>query len=250
MRSRVFDTLVLWLLGSSLSVVWAVHRPCNVIMLCVFSWGQSSSEGLSVPVFSSASSRRLHLPLHRPASGRGLCKSKCLMPFVIMSDESRFFSSALSRRVASSVRFRSWRRVLLPENAKSSLEGDLQKRGNLHDTLIHIQRNISACQTDCHRVCRVRYPELAAVCKDTRTLLLYPGAAADNLEDLASDFATVAHNVILIDGTWSQAKDMFLRNSLFRLPKQVRPTHPSGPVTTSCCCFFHSIRCGNFCSSM
>ncbi|KAI7789853.1 putative DTW domain-containing protein 2-like [Triplophysa rosa] len=67
-----------------------------------------------------------------------------------------------------------------------------------------------------------RHPELAAVCKDAHTLLLYPGAAAANLEDLASDFATTAHNVILIDGTWSQAKDMFLRNSLFRLPKQVQ----------------------------
>ncbi|XP_056587405.1 tRNA-uridine aminocarboxypropyltransferase 2 [Triplophysa dalaica] len=67
-----------------------------------------------------------------------------------------------------------------------------------------------------------RHPELAAVCKDAHTLLLYPGAAAADLEDLASDFATTYHNVILIDGTWSQAKDMFLRNSLFRLPKQVQ----------------------------
>ncbi|KAA0719642.1 DTW domain-containing protein 2 [Triplophysa tibetana] len=67
-----------------------------------------------------------------------------------------------------------------------------------------------------------RHPELAAVCKDAHTLLLYPGADAADLEDLASDFTTTAHNVILIDGTWSQAKDMFLRNSLFRLPKQVQ----------------------------
>lgn len=67
-----------------------------------------------------------------------------------------------------------------------------------------------------------RYPELAAVCKDAHTLLLYPGASAENLEDLASDCTLTAHNVILIDGTWSQAKDMFLRNSLFRLPKQVQ----------------------------
>ena len=29
------------------------------------------------------------------------------------------------------------------------------------------------------------------------------------------------YNVIIIDGTWSQAKDMFLRNTLLHLPKQV-----------------------------
>lgn len=60
------------------------------------------------------------------------------------------------------------------------------------------------------------------MCKDARTLLLYPGAGAENLEDLSADFgAATAHNVILIDGTWSQAKDMFLRNALLRLPRQV-----------------------------
>lgn len=69
----------------------------------------------------------------------------------------------------------------------------------------------------------VRYPELAAVCKDAHTLLLYPGAGAENLEDLSTDFSTTAHSVILIDGTWSQAKDMFLRNALLQLPRQVRP---------------------------
>ncbi|KAK9954838.1 hypothetical protein ABG768_014758 [Culter alburnus] len=67
-----------------------------------------------------------------------------------------------------------------------------------------------------------RYPELAAVCRDPRSLLLYPGATADNLEDLSTDFTATPHNVILIDGTWSQAKDMFLRNALLRLPRQVQ----------------------------
>ncbi|XP_051981200.1 tRNA-uridine aminocarboxypropyltransferase 2-like [Xyrauchen texanus] len=67
-----------------------------------------------------------------------------------------------------------------------------------------------------------RHPELAAVCKDTHTLLLYPGASAENLEDVTSDFSSTPHNVVLIDGTWSQAKDMFLRNGLFRLPRQVQ----------------------------
>lgn len=52
--------------------------------------------------------------------------------------------SAFSRRVASSVRFLSWRRVFLPGNAKSLLEGDLQKKGNLRDMFISMVRSISA----------------------------------------------------------------------------------------------------------
>lgn len=72
-----------------------------------------------------------------------------------------------------------------------------------------------------------RNPDLAAVCRDSRTLILYPGPEAQNLEDLvqnteAQDGSAEAHNVIIIDGTWSQAKDMFLRNTLLHLPKQVQ----------------------------
>ncbi|XP_036385811.1 tRNA-uridine aminocarboxypropyltransferase 2 [Megalops cyprinoides] len=67
-----------------------------------------------------------------------------------------------------------------------------------------------------------RNPELAAVCQDPRTLILYPGPEAGNLEDMNVDFSAAPYNVIIIDGTWSQAKDMFHRNALFRLPKQVQ----------------------------
>ncbi|XP_008286807.1 cardiomyopathy-associated protein 5 [Stegastes partitus] len=69
-----------------------------------------------------------------------------------------------------------------------------------------------------------KHPELAAVCHDSRTLILYPGPKSQNLEDLVQyqEVGTVKHNVIIIDGTWSQAKNMFLKNSLFHLPKQVQ----------------------------
>lgn len=68
-----------------------------------------------------------------------------------------------------------------------------------------------------------RYPELAAVCRDSRTLILYPGPKSENLEELVQreEIGTEKHNVIIIDGTWSQAKNMFLKNSLLHLPKQV-----------------------------
>nr|XP_046224209.1 tRNA-uridine aminocarboxypropyltransferase 2 [Oncorhynchus gorbuscha] len=77
-----------------------------------------------------------------------------------------------------------------------------------------------------------RNPELAAVCRDSRTLILYPGPDAQNLEELVQkqdqdrmgeQFGrAVGPNVIIIDGTWSQAKDMFLRNTLLHQPKQVQ----------------------------
>lgn len=59
------------------------------------------------------------------------------------------------------------------------------------------------------------------MCRDAHTLVLYPGSDAENLEDMDIDFTATPHSVIIIDGTWSQAKDMFLRNALLHLPKQV-----------------------------
>ncbi|XP_048114500.1 tRNA-uridine aminocarboxypropyltransferase 2 isoform X1 [Alosa alosa] len=67
-----------------------------------------------------------------------------------------------------------------------------------------------------------RNPELAAVCQHSKTLLLYPGAEAQNLQDMNEIVTGDVQNVIIIDGTWSQAKDMFFKNSLFHLPKQVQ----------------------------
>uniref|UniRef100_A0A8D2LKV7 tRNA-uridine aminocarboxypropyltransferase n=1 Tax=Varanus komodoensis TaxID=61221 RepID=A0A8D2LKV7_VARKO len=66
-----------------------------------------------------------------------------------------------------------------------------------------------------------KYPDLASVCRNSNTLILYPGAGAANLEeeDLNSSDPYV---IIIIDGTWSQAKDIFFKNSLFRIPKQVQ----------------------------
>ncbi len=46
--------------------------PVQLLSERVFS-RQSSAEGVSVSVSPAASSRRLHVSLHRPAPGRGLC---------------------------------------------------------------------------------------------------------------------------------------------------------------------------------
>ncbi|XP_066037455.1 tRNA-uridine aminocarboxypropyltransferase 2 isoform X2 [Chamaea fasciata] len=66
-----------------------------------------------------------------------------------------------------------------------------------------------------------RYPELATVCRNPNTLILYPGIEATNLEEVAV-MSSNPSVMIIIDGTWSQAKDIFYKNSLFRLPKQVQ----------------------------
>lgn len=85
-----------------------------------------------------------------------------------------------------------------------------------------------------------RHPELAAVCQDDRTLILYPGPKSQNLEELVRyrDVGTVKHSVIIIDGTWSQAKNMFLKNSMFHLPKQVCTAIFSGTRGNNKICIF------------
>nr|XP_058919238.1 tRNA-uridine aminocarboxypropyltransferase 2 isoform X2 [Kogia breviceps] len=67
-----------------------------------------------------------------------------------------------------------------------------------------------------------RDPELSTVCRMSDTLILYPGAEAANLEEFILDSPIYPSTIIIIDGTWSQAKDIFYKNSLFRLPKQVQ----------------------------
>ncbi|XP_070598969.1 tRNA-uridine aminocarboxypropyltransferase 2 [Erythrolamprus reginae] len=66
-----------------------------------------------------------------------------------------------------------------------------------------------------------RYPELASICRSSSTLILYPGAGATNLEEMDLS-STDSYTIIIIDGTWSQAKDIFLKNPLFQMPKQVQ----------------------------
>ncbi|XP_006862579.1 PREDICTED: DTW domain-containing protein 2-like [Chrysochloris asiatica] len=60
--------------------------------------------------------------------------------------------------------------------------------------------------------------ELSAVCRKPYTLI-YPGDEAANLNEFILDSPVYPSTIIIIDGIWSQAKDIFYKNSLFRLPK-------------------------------
>ncbi|XP_034869858.1 DTW domain-containing protein 2 isoform X2 [Mirounga leonina] len=96
---------------------------------------------------------------------------------------------------------------------------------------LHISTHLYIIQHPAEDKCKVkigrrfseeRDPELSTVCRKSDTLILYPGAEAANLEEFILDSPTYPSTIIIIDGTWSQAKDIFYKNSLFRLPKQVQ----------------------------
>ncbi|KAG8516701.1 DTW domain-containing protein 2, partial [Galemys pyrenaicus] len=93
--------------------------------------------------------------------------------------------------------------------------------------LVHNSASSRAClpQDKCkvkigRRFSEERDPELSAICQKSDTLILYPGSEAANLEEFILDSSVYPSTIIIIDGTWSQAKDIFYKNSLFRLPKQ------------------------------
>ena len=66
-----------------------------------------------------------------------------------------------------------------------------------------------------------RFPGLAELLRRPDTLLLYPGAEAVDIEAIPPAEEGHPYNLILLDGTWGQAKSMFLHNEVFSWPKKV-----------------------------
>lgn len=68
-----------------------------------------------------------------------------------------------------------------------------------------------------------RYPELEAICSSPNTIILYPGPKAVEITDVPelADGAE-GYNVIVIDGTWSQARGIFFANPMLQKPLQVQ----------------------------
>ncbi|XP_052282558.1 tRNA-uridine aminocarboxypropyltransferase 2-like isoform X2 [Dreissena polymorpha] len=67
-----------------------------------------------------------------------------------------------------------------------------------------------------------RYEEclnLAEVLRSPNTLLLFPGDDAVDVQVLPSN---QSYNLVVIDGTWSQARGMYANNELLKLPKKVQ----------------------------
>ncbi|XP_041362731.1 tRNA-uridine aminocarboxypropyltransferase 2-like [Gigantopelta aegis] len=65
-----------------------------------------------------------------------------------------------------------------------------------------------------------RFPLLDEVMKSPNTLLLYPGPDAIDIDDIATDGQT--YNLVLLDGTWAQAKGMYQQNPVMKLPRKVQ----------------------------
>ena len=68
-------------------------------------------------------------------------------------------------------------------------------------------------------MCIFRHPDLAAMFQLPNTLLLYPGPDAVDIRELPP--VEDGYNLILLDGTWTQAKGMYVNNELLHVPKKV-----------------------------
>ncbi|XP_071844965.1 tRNA-uridine aminocarboxypropyltransferase 2-like [Apostichopus japonicus] len=68
-----------------------------------------------------------------------------------------------------------------------------------------------------------RYPELEAICSNPNTIILFPGPKAVKITDVPelTDGAQ-GYNLIVVDGTWAQAKGIFWSNSVLHKPLQVQ----------------------------
>ncbi|GFO37950.1 Dtw domain-containing protein 2 [Plakobranchus ocellatus] len=64
-----------------------------------------------------------------------------------------------------------------------------------------------------------KYPQLMTVLESPNTLLLYPGDDAIDVSELPTD---VAYNLVLLDGTWSQARGIFAQNNCLKSLKKVQ----------------------------
>ncbi|CAG2257620.1 unnamed protein product [Mytilus edulis] len=86
--------------------------------------------------------------------------------------------------------------------------------------------NLSLAPEKCHfyrskKFPEHRFPGLLELMKQPNTLLLFPGPGAVDISELPPVGDDVSYNLVLLDGTWGQAKNMFISNPILHLPKKV-----------------------------
>ncbi|GBP07667.1 DTW domain-containing protein 2 [Eumeta japonica] len=65
-----------------------------------------------------------------------------------------------------------------------------------------------------------KHDNLETILKQPNTILLYPSKVATDIKDFKSDL--ISHNLILIDGTWPQAKAIYASSPILHEVKQVK----------------------------
>ncbi|KAF5285068.1 hypothetical protein FQA39_LY16757 [Lamprigera yunnana] len=72
---------------------------------------------------------------------------------------------------------------------------------------------------------RAKNDRLEKIYQSSNTILLYPSLNAENIETVAKEFIPFdSYNLIIIDGTWPQAKAMFAGNAFLSKIRQVKLT--------------------------
>ncbi|KAL5004161.1 hypothetical protein ScPMuIL_017617 [Solemya velum] len=70
-----------------------------------------------------------------------------------------------------------------------------------------------------------RFPEIATVLQSPNTILLYPGDDAVDISELPSLEGDAFYTLVLLDGTWQQAKGIYTQNAMVKWPQKVKISH-------------------------
>lgn len=87
--------------------------------------------------------------------------------------------------------------------------------------IIKIAKNIKyinffICENECSR-----FPEIVKVLQSPKTILLYPGDDAIDISELPPLEGDDFYTLVLLDGTWQQAKGMYTQNAMIKWPQKV-----------------------------
>jgi len=67
-----------------------------------------------------------------------------------------------------------------------------------------------------------KFPDLHKICSLKDTILLYPSADAISIEDYLKETEVKDVNMVVLDGTWREAKSIYFNNTLFHGLKKVK----------------------------
>ncbi len=66
-----------------------------------------------------------------------------------------------------------------------------------------------------------RNARIKEMCEADNSVLLYPAPDAQDIDDVVRERGTGDYNIVLLDGTWAQARGMYLQNQCLQQMKKV-----------------------------